>query len=374
MSEKFNDIPEIKTGDPEFDAKVNKILKGYDESKTDLDVDDEAKETDAEHASASKPQTKTEETNKAVDDKDISNKATIKKDKDIGKEKSSSDNKDASKSKKRKKKKLRKALYIITMAVLICVFVGSAAYLINYYMQAKKIDNKADELKDIISDDVDTGDYDAVETITDDNGHVTEFVLINGKKVQKKFAAIFEKNNDFVGWLKIDGTVIDYPVMQTPDDEEFYLHRDFDKNYNGNGTLFADTDADLNRPSDNIIIYGHNMKNGRMFHSILEYDNEDYYKEHKYIEFDTIYGDGKYEVIAAFTGRIYDKDYTGFKYYTFFDAATEEEFDSFVKSCKELTRYNIPTTATYGDKLITLSTCATSDDAGRFVVVAKKVE
>ena len=278
------------------------------------------------------------------------------------------------KTSKNKKKKLKKAAYIITMVLLVCVFVGSAAYLINYYLQAKKVDDKSDELKDMIAEDADDSDFDAVESITDDKGNKIDYVLINGVKVQKKFAQIYEDNNDFIGWLTIDGTVIDYPVVQTPYDEEYYLHRDFDGNYNGNGTLFADTESDIFRPSDNILIYGHNMKNGRMFHEILNYSDEDYYNEHKYIQFDTINKDGRYEVIAAFTTKIYDKDYTGFRYYTFFDAVSEKDFDYFVSSCKDLTTYNIPTTAVYGDELITLSTCATRDDDGRFVVVAKKIE
>ena len=279
------------------------------------------------------------------------------------------------KSSNRKKKKIKRVAYIITMALLICVFVGSAAYLINYYWQAKKVDTKSDELKDLsVTDDSDMSQYDTVESITDDKGNKMDFVLINGVKVQKKFAKIYEKNNDFMGWLIIDGTIIDYPVMQTLNDEEYYLHRDFDGQYNGNGTLFIDTESDVKKPSDNILIYGHNMKNGRMFHEILSYGNEDFYKEHKYIQFDTIYGDGKYEVIAAFTTKIYNTDYTGFKYYNFFDASSEDEFNYFVESCKNLTTYDISTTAVYGDKLITLSTCATSDDDGRFVVVAKKIE
>ena len=89
------------------------------------------------------------------------------------------------------------------------------------------------------------------------------------------------------------------------------------KKSNGNGTLFVDADDDVSIPDDNLIIYGHNMKNGNMFHDILKYEDEDYYKGHKYIQFDTIYGDGKYEVIAAFRTEIYDKNYTGFKYYSF---------------------------------------------------------
>ncbi|MBQ9234461.1 MAG: class B sortase [Lachnospiraceae bacterium] len=279
------------------------------------------------------------------------------------------------KSSKSRKKKLYKTLYIIAMTILISIFVGCSIYLIVYFWQAKKIDKKVDELKEMIVEEDDT-EFEVVEeeTIVKDDGEKIEFVYVNGTKVQKKYAKIFRENNDFIGWLTIAGTEIDYPVMQTMDDEEYYLHRDFDKNYNGNGTLFVDTSADVSRPSDNMIIYGHNMKNGKMFHDILKYEDEDFYKEHKYIQFDTIYGDGKYEVIAAFRTEIYDENYAGFKYYTFFDAGLSEEFDSYVSECRQRTPYNIFESAVYGDKLITLSTCAYHADEGRFVVVAKKIE
>ena len=276
---------------------------------------------------------------------------------------------------KSKKKKLYKTLYVIVMILLISVFIGCATYLIVYFWQAKKIDKQVDQLKDMIVEEDDTEfEIAEEETIVDDNGKKIEYTFVDGVKVQRKFAKIFRDNNDFIGWISISGTKIDYPVMQTKEDEEFYLHRDFEKKYNGNGTLFVDADDDVSIPDDNLIIYGHNMKNGNMFHDILKYEDEDYYKGHKYIQFDTIYGDGKYEVIAAFRTEIYDKNYTGFKYYSFISAGTKEEFDDFVSGCKNLTTYNIEESAEFGDKLITLSTCAYHAEEGRFVVVAKKIE
>jgi sortase B len=111
-----------------------------------------------------------------------------------------------------------------------------------------------------------------------------------------------------------------------------------------------------------------------MFHGLLDFEDEDFYEEHKYIDFDTIYGSGTYVVIAAFRDQIYDEDYTGIKYYDFFDAKDAEEFDGFVSYCKSRTSYNITETAEYGDKLICLSTCAYHSENGRFVVLAKKVD
>ena len=200
-----------------------------------------------------------------------------------------------------------------------------------------------------------------------------EFVDINGTHVQKSFASLYRKNQDFIGWLSIEDTNIDYPVMQTPEDEEYYIHRDFYGAYSSAGTLFVDLDSNVQKPSDNIIIYGHNMKTGKMFHDLLKYENEAFYKNHKYIQFDTIYGNGTYEVIAAFRTHILAEGEEGFRYYQFFNMEDETVFNQYVSGCKALTGYTIETGASYGDSLLTLSTCAYHTDNGRFVVVAKKI-
>lgn len=277
------------------------------------------------------------------------------------------------KRKKSGKNKSVKIIYNICMVVLSCVFIACAVYLINYFWQSKKSEDKVEDLRQLIVED-DNSD-EAVNTATGGNAEKQiEFVDIDGVMVQKKFEKLYRKNNDFIGWLSISGTVIDYPVMQTPDNEEYYIYRDFDGEYSSAGTLFIDTSSDVAKPSDSVLIYGHNMKTGKMFHELLEYEDESFYDEHKLITFDTIYGNGTYEVIAAFRTEIYPKDYTGFKYYQFFEAQNEEEFMSYVDNCKDMTPYNISATASYGDKLITLSTCAYHDKNGRFVVVARKVE
>lgn len=272
---------------------------------------------------------------------------------------------------KKTKKRRQKLIYNICMILFASIFVGCLIYLISYFWQSKKSEDKVADLKDLI---VETN----TETITEEDGSpviidAVDFVDINGVSVQSKFADIYKLNSDFRGWITISGTDIDYPVMQTMEEEEFYIHKDFDKEYSSAGTLFVDTESSLTAPSDNIVIYGHNMKTGKMFHDLLEYESEDFYKEHKFISFDTIYENGTYEVIAAYRTEIYPVDYTGFKYYQFFNAANEEEFNNFVENSKALTYYDIPVSAEYGDTLLTLSTCAYHTDEGRFVVVAKKI-
>ena len=186
----------------------------------------------------------------------------------------------------------------------------------------------------------------------------------------EKYAAVYEQNNDFVGWISIDGTKINYPVMQSPDNADFYLKHAFDKSYSDYGTPYVQENCILDS-SDNLVIYGHHMKDGSMFAGLCSYADEDFYQDHKTIHFDTLAGFGEYEVVAAFKTVVYSQE--GFKYYHFIDAECEEDFDEFIAECKALALYDTGVTAEYGDKLITLSTCEYSRTNGRMVVVAKLI-
>lgn len=279
------------------------------------------------------------------------------------------------------KHKRKQTLNHVLMVFFACVFVCSAGYLFNYYYNSYKSEKKVDNLKDLIGT---TEDYQPDYQLPDSSaignelppveGPIINYVDIDGVLVQEKYAELYRLNHDFIGWITIDGTEVDYPVMQSMDDEEYYLHRDFDKNYSLAGMLFADTECDIRRPSENIMIYGHHMQSGKMFQNLTKYEKEGYYQEHKYIKFDTIACDGTYEIIATFKSQIYEEDYTGFKYYKFFNASNKAEFDDYVTNCKALCLYDIPATAVYGDELLTLSTCNYHTTNGRFVVVAKKIK
>jgi sortase B len=288
-------------------------------------------------------------------------------------------NKEVKSEKKHNGRSKKRARVINTVCIIFffLIFVGCAVYLFQYFWQIKKSEDRFDELKSMV---VDTGDGSSSDTASSGDGDTAEagpseeFVTVDGKSILKKFAKLYTSNEDFVGWITIDGTRVDYPVMQTPEDEEYYINRDFDKNYSSSGSLFIDTSSDPEKPSDVLLIYGHNMNAGNMFHGLLDYEDEDFYEEHKYIDFDTIYGSGTYVVIAAFRDQIYDEDYTGIRYYDFFDAKDEEDFNEFVDYCKSKTAYDISETAAYGDKLICLSTCAYHTTNGRFAVLARKVD
>lgn len=201
--------------------------------------------------------------------------------------------------------------------------------------------------------------------------HYTEEEEVN-LEVLEEYQTLYNKNKRLIGWLKIDDTNIDYPVMQTTNNE-YYLDHNFNQEYDKNGSLFLDKDCDVVHRNTNLIIYGHHMKSGRMFGNLNSYSSREYGEKHSQIQFDTIYEKGTYEVMYVFRSRIYNEDEVVFKYYQFLNADSAVEFDSYMQEMAALSLYDTGVTASYGDELLTLSTCDSSETDGRFVVVAKKV-
>ncbi len=192
--------------------------------------------------------------------------------------------------------------------------------------------------------------------------------------VPNPYAEFFLKNEDMAAWLVVPGTNMDYPVMQTPADENYYLYLDFDKKKNKNGSLILDTDSSLDPIGTNLIIHGHNMKSGAMFGNLQEYEDKDYYEDHKTMILYTEECRRNYEVIAVFYTQVYKKTDDVFKFYKFFQADTEEEFLDYYDNIKAMSLYDTGVTAEFGDRFLTLSTCSYQVENGRFVVVAKEVE
>jgi len=187
-------------------------------------------------------------------------------------------------------------------------------------------------------------------------------------------AELYEQNPDLAGWITIPDTVVDYPVMYTPEDGEKYIHANFEGKFAAAGSLFIEDGCSMEPESDNIIIYGHNMKNGSMFGTLMDYEEEDYWKEHPVISFSTLYEKRKYEVIAAFYDRVYYQHENCFKFYQFINAEGEEHFEEAMAYYRKKSLYDTGVEASYGDRLITLVTCAYHIENGRFVVVARETK
>ena len=242
----------------------------------------------------------------------------------------------------------------IVLLLLIIIFIFCIVYICFYFYSTNK--NKKDNT-------------DILNEIEIDTTQVTE------EKTEKmlKLEELQKENNEIIGWLEIEDTNINYPVLQT-NDNEFYLTHNYKKEKATGGSLFLDKDFDLVNGSSNYLIYGHRNKQGLMFEDLMKYTKEDFYKEHTKIKFTTNKEDSIYEIMAIFYSRVYYKsEQNVFRYYYFVNANSEQEYNDFVNNSKKVSIYDTGVNANYGDQLLTLSTCEYSQEDGRFVVVAKKI-
>ena len=212
----------------------------------------------------------------------------------------------------------------------------------------------------------------------------SDLAAVREQNVQQKISSessaqptsrnLYLENADMVGWIQIEGTGIDYPVMQTPTDPNYYLKHDFEKHYTDYGCPFMQADCDALAPSDNLIIYGHNMKDGSMFADLAKYRSKDFWQSHKTVWFDTALGSCASEIFAVIHMTVQADAADAFPFYRFVDAASPEEFADYVSACKARALYDTGISAEYGDKLLTLSTCDNITDNGRLLVIAKQTE
>lgn len=191
--------------------------------------------------------------------------------------------------------------------------------------------------------------------------------------VLPQYREVYEQNHDLIGWIRIDGTVIDYPVMQSKADGDFYLDHGFGKKESKKGVPFVDERCPVDPMGTNTIIYGHHMKDGSMFASLLKYEDQNFYEAHSIICFSTLYEEREYDIIAVFESKTYYTTDQVFKHYNFLNAEDETDFNSYIHNIKELALYDTGVSAEYGDELITLITCSYHTENGQFVVVAKKI-
>jgi len=183
-----------------------------------------------------------------------------------------------------------------------------------------------------------------------------------------QYRQFYKQNPDMVGWIRIDGTIIDYPVMHTPQDPEKYLHLSFQGEESQHGVPFIDYRCTMD--SDNVLIYGHNMSDDTMFHTLVEYRLKSFWREHPVIRFDTVREEREYEIFAAFYDRVYYEHEQNFKFYNFIDAKNKTDYNNTVKKLKGKSLYNTGITPKYGQQLIMLVTCTYREENGRLVVVA----
>ena len=199
-----------------------------------------------------------------------------------------------------------------------------------------------------------------------------EKIKLDKKKILPELKDIYDLNNDLVGWLVIEDTQIDYPVVQRSKDNEYYLHHDFFGNDNENGQIIMDAKCDPHTPSYNLVVSGHHMRNGSMFGSLDAYKQEDFWKAHKMVTFDTLMRRGTYVIMAAFYSADYDEYEEGFRYNA--DLRYKIDVDMWLDEVEENALYDTGISAAFGDEFVTLTTCdRTRRDDGRFVLICRRV-
>ena len=241
---------------------------------------------------------------------------------------------------------MKKSKLMYMAALFTAVFIFSATMLVKDYFDGQKTEAAYDQLSVSVNEE-------------------------EGIRPYEYYRDIYAKNDDMIGWLRIPGTDIDYPVMQTVDSPDFYLDHGFNRKKSAYGALYVQENCSILN-SDNLIIYGHNMKDGKMFSDLCRYADKDFYDDHRIIYFDTLDVFRTYEIVYVFRTEVYKEGC--FKYYNFVNARNENDLEAFIQRCDELKLYDTGVTANYGDRLITLSTCDPYAKNGRMVVVAKLIK
>ncbi len=290
--------------------------------------------------------------------------------------------KDETASVKRHKREQKRALLALTgiMSLLLlgyCV-TDEVSYRIKSYASEKKIESLQNSVLQPIEKAQNKPEEPMMERIA--MAGTEELILSDSARqpeekqgaILPEYSDLYKKNEDLIGWIRIPDTKINYPVMQTKENMEYYLHRDFDGDEDVNGLPFLDARCDINKPTTNFLIYGHSMNSGAMFAGLKDYKDYEFFREHQTIYFDTIHERGEYEIVAVFQSRVAYVDEVAFRYYNFIQAETQEEFDSFISTVQRLAYYDTGNEAQYGDQLLTLSTCDKEITDGRLVVLARK--
>lgn len=258
--------------------------------------------------------------------------------------------------KKEKTAKKNKKIKIILVVFLSICLICAISYLVIYFYNSNKNKGLYDDLQQDITEDKTTDEISQVS-----NGFVD------------KVKELHQENADVKGWVRIEDTNINYPLLQT-DNNDYYLTHNYKKEYSSYGSIFINSKCDIKNQNSNVLIYGHDMKDNQMFKDLLKYQDKNFYEQHPIIKIATEENEADYEIIYAFKSRVFYQDEKNvFRYYQYYNFDDENKYNEYINNCKKIQLYDTGKIATYGEQLITLITCEYSQENGRMVVVAKKV-
>lgn len=263
---------------------------------------------------------------------------------------------------------MRKKLETALLFIFLLVFIILSIILFKWYYEGIKNRTMINEIKNTTYQITDH----EVETFCRDDDLISFSTLQKDQERIRLFLAsqpLKEQNSDYVGWIHIPGTNIDYPVLQNVEEPEFYLKRDFNKNKNSHGSIYLDSACILGY-SKNDVIYGHHMKDGSMFADLDKYKTIEYYLSHSLIRFDTLYSMNDYQIVAVL--KVPEKELE--KTASFLLLETEDKFNLFQEFISSYQLYDTGITFTCDDSFLTLITCEYTYKNGRILVIAKRIQ
>ena len=244
----------------------------------------------------------------------------------------------------------------ILVLVFFILFICAISYIVCNSINA----NRNKELYENIQNDI------ILDKTIGDLSKVTSEFTEKVKKLQNE-------NADIKGWIRIEDTNINYPLLQS-DNNTYYLTHNYKKEQSNYGSIFINSNCDIKDDNANVIIYGHDLKNGQMFQNLLKYESKSFYEQHPIIQIATDENEKQYEIICTFKSRVfYQNEKNVFRFYQYYNFDNEDKYSEYINNCKKIQLYDTGKTATYGEQLITLITCEYSQENGRMVVVAKKI-
>lgn len=188
----------------------------------------------------------------------------------------------------------------------------------------------------------------------------------------------YEVNNDFVGWISIEGTDVDYPVVQG-DDNEYYLTHNFEKEYESRGTIFMDYQSDPDFGYTNTVIYGHNWLDDTVFSELTQYSDIEFYREHPIIEYNTRTEVHQWKIFAVFITSASEDEDNGYVFNFIYPDMGGINFEGYMEEVYERTLYYTDVDVNEDDKILTLCTCTREVDTSsyradcRIVILARMV-
>lgn len=252
---------------------------------------------------------------------------------------------------------MRRIISVILICVFVCVFLVSVYYVNRIWTEQRESANLYTDLKESVTD------YDPSDTADEDSGSQSESDTDDAGQqdpVQIDFQKLRDINPDVVGWITIDGTVIDYPVVQGTDNS-YYLKHLFNGKWNSGGSIFMDCRVSGELSDRHMIVYGHHMKNGTMFSSLSGYKKQVFYNEHPtalFIQENAIYQ------IEFFAGYVSAVDSDAWKV----SFADDAEFEQWLYKVQTKSYFDSNIIPAVSDRIITLSTCSYEFENARFVL------